>query len=177
MNVRIVPTEPYIPLMSILTITLTFDNISSMPYKNPDKQREYQRKWVANRRETFFRDKHCAKCGSTEDLELDHIHPSLKWKHRIWSYSWEKILKEVAKCQILCHSCHWEKSIQEKKEKKHTITHGFLRTYNEGCRCIRCRRAFRDSEKPYNERSPGTLDWARVYSSTKGPELLVEDPL
>ena len=163
--------------MSILTITLTFANISSMPYKDPDKQREYQRKWVAEKRATFFKDKKCANCGSTEDLELDHIHPSLKWKHRIWSYSWKNIMKEVSKCQVLCHDCHFAKSIEEKRAGKHKITHGFLRTYNEGCRCPECIQAYKDSELPYNERTEGTKEWAKIYSSKEGTDLLLDPVL
>ena len=75
-----------------------------------EEQREYQRKWVAKRRADFFADKECIRCGSHEDLELDHVDPSQKISHNIWSWSEHRRLTEIAKCQILCHDCHVTKS-------------------------------------------------------------------
>lgn len=84
-----------------------------MPYKDPDVQRAYQRDWIAARRALWFQDKCCRKCGSKHNLELDHIDPTKKWKHRIWSYSWARIMKEVAKCQVLCSECHFKKTLED----------------------------------------------------------------
>lgn len=81
-----------------------------MPYKNKDKQREYQRKWIAKRRADYFRDKVCARCGSEDDLQLDHIDPTTKVSHSIWSWSDKKRLAELAKCQVLCYICHKDKT-------------------------------------------------------------------
>lgn len=53
----------------------------------------------------------CVLCGATEDLELDHIDPATKWKHRVFSYSWPKIEAELKKCQILCAPCHFQKTL------------------------------------------------------------------
>lgn len=142
-----------------------------MPYKDKDAHREYQRKWVADRRALFFRDKSCVECSSTYDLELDHIHPELKFTHRIWSYSWERIMKEVAKCQILCHECHMKKCAKE-KERKLKVDHGFERTYRNGCRCNKCKIAHKLSERPYNERTAGTKEWAMIFH--KSPQGALE---
>jgi 5-methylcytosine-specific restriction endonuclease McrA len=78
-----------------------------------EKKREYQRKWMANRRKEYFKDKKCVKCGSTEYLELDHINPETKETHAIWSWSEERRTKELKKCQVLCEKCHLEKSSKE----------------------------------------------------------------
>ncbi len=83
-----------------------------MPYKDPEKQREYQRQWIANRREDFFSDKWCVECGSIENLELDHINSSTKVSHNIWSWSEERRDVELAKCQVLCHDCHKKKTTE-----------------------------------------------------------------
>lgn len=72
--------------------------------------REYQRNWVRDRKKEFYRDKQCLHCGSKENLELDHIDPSTKVSHSIWSWSEGKRLKEISKCQVLCHACHILKS-------------------------------------------------------------------
>lgn len=52
-----------------------------MPNKDIEKLREYQRKWKANRRTSYFKNKICAFCGSNESLELDHIDRELKESH------------------------------------------------------------------------------------------------
>ncbi len=55
-----------------------------------DKKRKYDREWVAKRRAKFFDDKKCKHCGSTENLELDHINPKTKISHSIWSWREER---------------------------------------------------------------------------------------
>lgn len=62
------------------------------------------------RRDAWFADKYCESCGSLTDLELDHIDPTMKVSHRIWSWSEERRDAEVAKCQVLCHTCHLKKN-------------------------------------------------------------------
>lgn len=107
-----------------------------MPYKDKNKQLESQRKfyqankekvkgWVSKRKEkmkTFLRDiKVKLKC-----LECDETHPAcIVFHHRnpkekdfgiaqAVSQGWgkEKILAEIAKCDIYCSNCHlklhWE---------------------------------------------------------------------
>lgn len=86
-----------------------------MPYKDRDKQREFQKKWVSQRRSEFFSGKCCSKCGSYGDLELDHVNMEDKVSHRIWSWTESKRLEELKKCQVLCHDCHNEKSLEDKK--------------------------------------------------------------
>jgi hypothetical protein len=77
-----------------------------VPYKDPEKQREYQRRWMANRRAEFFKGKCCVKCGATKNLEIDHINPETKIDHRVWSWSQSRRDAELAKCQVLCAACH-----------------------------------------------------------------------
>jgi len=115
-----------------------------MPYKDRDAQREYQRKWVANRRAEWFSDKSCIVCGSTDKLELDHIDASQKISHNIWSWSWERIEEEVAKCQVLCRYHH-----QIKTERVELVAylgreirqHGTISMCFNGCRCELCTKA------------------------------------
>lgn len=91
-----------------------------MPYKDPEKQRAYMREWLRQRRAAFFEGKCCGKCGSTDRLELDHIDPSKKVSHCIWSWSEKRREAEIAKCQVLCHECHLEKSKKDwKKSRSH----------------------------------------------------------
>lgn len=88
-----------------------------MSYKDKEKQREYCRLWTQNRRKKWLSENGpCIKCGSWEKLEIDHIDRTQKWSHKIWSYSEEKRLLELAKCQVLCSDCHKKKTAIEVKE-------------------------------------------------------------
>lgn len=106
-----------------------------MPLADKTALREYQREWIAERREAFFAGKSCAECGSTDQLELDHIDPSLKVTHRIWSWSAPRRNAELAKCQVLCADCHLLKTVSESQ----TARCGDASMYRRGCRCDRCK--------------------------------------
>jgi 5-methylcytosine-specific restriction endonuclease McrA len=82
-----------------------------MPYKDKNKQKEYQRQWIADRRSTYLKDKSCVKCHSTNNLELDHIDESTKISSHIWSWSDKRRELELSKCQVLCYDCHKQKTI------------------------------------------------------------------
>lgn len=82
-----------------------------MPNKDPDKQRKYQREWVAKRRKEWFdANGPCIDCGTWgtdgNQLELDHTDAATKVTHSIWSFSKENREKELVKCVVRCHLCH-----------------------------------------------------------------------
>jgi len=112
-----------------------------MPYKDPAQQAEYAREWVARRRAEWFADKCCAWCGSTEDLQLDHIDRTTKVSHRIWSWSQVRRDTEIAKCQVLCRPCHEEKTRLAGDNPSLVIAyrHGTRAMYRiHGCKCAIC---------------------------------------
>jgi hypothetical protein len=84
-----------------------------MPYSDPAKQTEYQRQWMAKRRADWFEGKVCVECGAAGELDLDHKDPKKKVSHRIWSWSEERRLAELAKCRPLCIPCHEKKTTRE----------------------------------------------------------------
>ena len=58
----------------------------------------------------------CCKCGSTENLEYDHINPSLKEsKQSFLSIGKESLLRQIDNIQVLCRKCHTTKSNLQKK--------------------------------------------------------------
>lgn len=79
--------------------------------------KNYQRNWLRKRREDFFSNKSCVLCGATTHLELDHVNPEEKITHRIWSRNEKFRNEELSKCQVLCKSCHQQKSINYCKQK------------------------------------------------------------
>ena len=113
--------------------------------------KEYMRKYMLNRyyekRNEFiilFGGK-CIKCGSTEELEFDHIDPSTKqfnisdaWKFNNRN---EKLQIELDKVQLLCSSCHKE---------KHKSPHGTLARYRD-CKCELCLTVKREYMREYRK--------------------------
>jgi hypothetical protein len=79
-------------------------------YSDPERQKEYirdyRRRVRRERREKFMADKVCEDCGAGSFLELHHVDPAQKDTHRIWGWSWLRILKEAKKCIVLCETCH-----------------------------------------------------------------------
>lgn len=85
-----------------------------MPILNREERRAYNRAWMGRRRsEWIAANGPCKHCGGTDRLEVDHIDPHQKISHRVWSWTLEKRAAELAKCQVLCRSCHQAKSIQD----------------------------------------------------------------
>lgn len=87
-----------------------------MPYKNPARQRRAQAAWLKKRRASWLRDNGpCRRCGSTANLEVDHIDPAMKVHHRVWSWARDRREAELRKCQVLCHRCHKAKTNREQR--------------------------------------------------------------
>ena len=68
--------------------------------------RTYRREWMRRRRASFLEGRSCKTCGSRDHLELHHRDREQKISHRIWSWREERRLAELAKCDVICHSCH-----------------------------------------------------------------------
>ena len=108
-----------------------------MPYSDPAQQRRYQREWVARRRQAWLDENGpCVRCGSADELEVDHVDPEKKVSHRVWSWSAERRDAELSKCQVLCGECHAKKTIEMLTvETPHGTHSGY--SYH-GCRCADC---------------------------------------
>lgn len=81
----------------------------------------------------------CVKCGTTDDLEIDHIDRSTKSFDialLLSGYSRKRVALELAKCQVLCKTHHREKTAAERPGPRHGTEHMYLR-YR--CRCDLCR--------------------------------------
>ena len=53
----------------------------------------------------------CWCCGATENLQFDHIDPKTKSFNINAQDSWEKLIPELDKCQLLCPPCHLKKTL------------------------------------------------------------------
>ena len=74
----------------------------------------------------FFGGKSCCDCGEKDVvvLDFDHRDPSAK-KHNVsqmlcMALSWNKILDEIQKCDIVCANCHRRRTAKMFKWRKMT---------------------------------------------------------
>ena len=115
-----------------------------MPSIDREENRAYHRAYSRKRRAKLLAilgDK-CTVCESTEDLEFDHVDPSLK-SFNISSNltaSNVDILRELSKCQLLCANCHIEKTRRESLAAG--FTHGSMYGWQKAnCECEECESA------------------------------------
>lgn len=85
-----------------------------MSNRNKEYHAKYQREYYFNRRNRAIKvlGNECSVCGSMEKLNFDHIDPYNKnfSVSRILKLSWNIVLEELKKCQLLCEKCHKSKS-------------------------------------------------------------------
>lgn len=128
-----------------------------MPFKDKEKQKEAQRRWYLEvakpRREQWIKEHGpCARCGSWENLQVDHVDRVKKVSHRIWTWAEERRNVELVKCQVLCEICHYKKTNEDFQEG--FIVHGNVnRGYQNGCRCDECKAANTSFKKVQDRRS------------------------
>lgn len=121
----------------------------------------YMRERRASRRLEILRilGNSCAVCGSTEYLEINHLNTDEKeftLSGCALDKSWDRILAEVSKCNLLCLKHHkvftrsqwesgqlssWNKNKVQKTREEFYHPHGSCKRYNQGCRCGHCRYA------------------------------------
>lgn len=104
----------------------------------------------------------CRQCGSTVDLQIDHIDPSKK-VFRIsdcWASMKPERLAELEKCQVLCQKCHQRKTIRESFPERQ---HGSIKMYTKGkCRCSLCRAANAERRRGQYRRKNAQLQQAQT---------------
>lgn len=110
-----------------------------MPYKDPAIQRAFQNKFLKERRDLWLASNGPCSCGSRIDLQVDHVDPSKKVDHKVWSWSEKRRAEELSKCQVLCKKCHRKKT---NKDNNYGQIHGTYNSYKRYCcRCAPCKKA------------------------------------
>jgi hypothetical protein len=124
-----------------------------MPYKDPIRQRAYDREWRRKRRAEWVEaNGPCAHCGGEDQLEVDHVNRADKTMEpaSIWGRRLEEREAELAKCQVLCHECHANKTASEREPAQE---HGTWYTWQEKkCRCEQCRFFFNNYRRDWRRR-------------------------
>lgn len=123
-----------------------------MAYSSREKQAAYMRLLKRRRRAAWIAaNGPCTTCGSWEDLQVDHIDPGTKARevNSMWTWSLARLEEELAKCQVLCKTCHRDK---HRVGLRHGTRHGYGL---HGCRCDACRAAHAAAERRRKDRLRG----------------------
>jgi hypothetical protein len=144
-----------------------------MPIKDREARRIYAREWMAKRRSEWFSGRCCVDCGATENLQLDHVNPSTKTHHAIWSWSAARREAELQKCVPRCGDCHERKTASENSVRfTKPLVHGTLAGYEKkGCRCDLCRKACRKAYELRRIKKYGVADRRKRVISVHCPEI------
>ena len=78
----------------------------------------------------------CIDCGSTDNLEFDHIDPENKdfCISNYMTYPSSLVDAELAKCTLRCKSCH-----SSRTRTQNSVEHGAGASGKRNCRCEPCR--------------------------------------
>ena len=93
------------------------EKISEYYQLNNEKIRKQQREHIKEKRAICleYLGGKCVKCGTIHNLQFDHIKREGK-KYNITpklSYKFDNLKEELDKCQLLCASCHLNKTASE----------------------------------------------------------------
>jgi hypothetical protein len=107
----------------------------------------------------------CNTCGSTDNLEIDHIDWRLKTLDMARQWCSDLYFEELKKCQLLCNSCHIAKSKIDKEERAEELelsfTHGTLYgATKKNCKCDACINLLEEHNKLRREKR---------FSTHRGP--------
>lgn len=106
-------------------------------WNNKEEVKEYHRKYWYKRRQKIidYLGGLCARCGTSQDLEFDHINPEEKLFDISAKCTLATSKDEIDKCQLLCKSCHLKKTVDEKETFTHGTQYGFQKIK---CNCQLC---------------------------------------
>lgn len=85
-------------------------------HKNKTNYIQREKEYLSNKKEKLDSIKSSCGCEKCKDvrpyvLVFHHIDPSQKEfevSSKLKNYNWETLMKEISKCKILCHNCHYE---------------------------------------------------------------------
>lgn len=122
----------------------------------------------------YFKSYPCKSCGETNPivLEFDHIkNKKFLISRMIRYYAWDKIIKEIKNCQVLCSNCHsiktaieqkWNDPKKIKSRKKRKNLPKFIEYLNSHP-CVDC-----------GESNPVVLEFDHIRSKKQRISRLVE---
>lgn len=104
--------------------------------------KEYHKEYYRKRRQAIFDylGGKCVVCGTTDELEVDHIEREDKSFNISSKLSVKNNKAELDKCQLLCKTHHKEKTAQENTGFEHGTMYAWMK---KKCRCEICEPVWR----------------------------------
>lgn len=123
-----------------------------MTYKDPEIRKQKAREYSNRNKEKYRELKNksvCGRCGFSNPISLQfhHRNPSDKKftiSHSLsGTYSWNTILKEIEKCDVLCANCHSIETFESharihKTSRKRILNTAIVRNLKENSGCEKC---------------------------------------
>lgn len=113
---------------------------------NKEQSRAYmKRRYHERRKEALELLGGKCRCGSTDDLQVDHVDRTKKTMSfdRMAGVGRVRFLEELRSCQLLCGKCHTKKTVENDLGRR-LREHGTPAMYRHGkCRCDACVMAWR----------------------------------
>jgi hypothetical protein len=137
-----------------------------VPQKDKQEYNAYSNAYMKTRYRVFMDEKieqlggKCVRCDSVTELEFDHIDPATKefGIGKGWSKNPADVEKELRKCQLLCKTCHLEKTREGRENGKPAPVHGSHWMYKKyKCRCEPCVIANSETIRRYKENHKNKL--------------------
>lgn len=94
----------------------------------------------------------CVSCGATGNLQFDHVLPeekSFSIAGNNIELGLERMLLELQKCQLLCVTCHKDKTRTDVSVDEHGTPSVYS---NKGCRCDACRLAWNEYTRKHSKK-------------------------
>lgn len=132
------------------------DIFYKLSFTDKEKHRNYMRDYMKNRyhsvRNKIIQDLggKCNRCGSKDNLHLDHKDKSKKQLNMADAHSVadSKLKEELKNIQLLCEDCHKQKTREAWDYSTDRPRHGTYWNYRRHkCRCEPCRKAYKEKLK------------------------------
>ena len=107
-------------------------SVYNSAYSKRSKQASYEQVKIRNEKKKqklidYLKSHPCVKCGEADPvvLEFNHINPNEKeWNISQMvktNWSWDSIMREISKCEVLCANCHRRHTANQQKWFKNQI--------------------------------------------------------
>ena len=139
-------------------------------------RKAYMHRWyesvVKKRRQKWLKENGpCVDCGSRRKLQTDHVDPSKKISHSVWTWSEKRRQRELKKCRVRCLRCHAAKTRRENierdiwKGRRKKLARGKIQC--SACHQFLSRKAFHKDVHAANGVYPACKNCRRKYPSRR----------
>lgn len=135
----------------------------------------YHREYSNKRRQRMidYLGGHCVICGTTENLEFDHVDRDKKSFNiqKNMTLSNPDVRAELDKCQLLCNEHHREKTARENSGFKHGTDYAWMKKHCSCAMCLEAKDKWNESRNAKRRKSGGRVKGPYNRPTTHGENL------